>query len=652
MKRKSLTAFLTLLLIMSILVTEASANVPLGQVQPDTWVAVDDLGRTVENNTEIKKDNTKNRFVGMFFWDWHDMFADNGVVPHNVTQILEANPGIELDYNNSAWEGATENFFWNEPVYGYYRSSDEYVIRKQAELLADAGVDVIIFDCTNGGMLFEKSYKAIFNTFEKAREEGVKTPQIAFMLNFFSPEANTKSLRELYAGIYKKEHWKDLWFMWEGKPLVLGDASKLNLNDKREKTISEFFTIKRVDPAYIMSYEDDGKTWGWLSVYPQTEWGKTADGRPEQMTVGVAQNANFAGNLSSMNAGDVRGRTFTDALKGFSTEENAILLGPNFQEQWDRAIEKDPDFVFITGWNEWVAGRHKEWQGNQNAFPDEFTDEFSRDIEPSNGKLKDYYYLQLCENIRKYKGVTQTDIESYKTTEKTIDIFGSAVQWDDVKTYYHYESSTYERNSTGYTGTSYKSDAIRNDVIKTKVAYDSDNVYFYVETKDNITPHTDPAWMRLFIDTDESNEDNQWAGFEYVINREGSTDSTVSIEKATQKNQWTWERVADAYYTVQGNVMQISVSKDDLDLGSTPAFNFKWSDNMQNDGDFMDFYKYGEAAPGSRFMYAFNREEMGSRGGLHLSTEMIIVIIISAVAVIMIAIVVVLLITMKKKKRA
>ena len=34
-------------------------------------------------------------------------------------------------------------------------------------------------------------------------------------------------------------------------------------------------------------------------------------------------------------------------------------------------------------------------------------------------------------------------------------------------------------------------------------------------------------------------------------------------------------------------------------------FNFKWSDDMQIDGDVMDFYKSGDVAPGGRFMYNF-----------------------------------------------
>lgn len=34
-------------------------------------------------------------------------------------------------------------------------------------------------------------------------------------------------------------------------------------------------------------------------------------------------------------------------------------------------------------------------------------------------------------------------------------------------------------------------------------------------------------------------------------------------------------------------------------------FNFKLSDNMQADGDIMDFYQNGDVAPGGRFMFEF-----------------------------------------------
>lgn len=84
--------------------------------------------------------------------------------------------------------------------------------------------------------------------------------------------------------------------------------------------------------------------------------------------------------------------------------ENAHYYGVNFQQQWDYALETDPEFLFITGWNEWIMGRFETWQGSPNAFPDQYNDAYSRDCEPSKGELKDFYYYQLVSNIRKFKG--------------------------------------------------------------------------------------------------------------------------------------------------------------------------------------------------------------------------------------------------------
>ncbi len=46
------------------------------------------------------------------------------------------------------------------------------------------------------------------------------------------------------------------------------------------------------------------------------------------------------------------------------TREGAVNLGLNFDEQWRLAIEVDPKFIFVTGWNEWIAGRYTEWPSN------------------------------------------------------------------------------------------------------------------------------------------------------------------------------------------------------------------------------------------------------------------------------------------------
>lgn len=587
-----------------------------GDVRPDTWVAVDGLGRSLPGYSEVGATD-KEKFVGLFYWTWHYNFASTNEAD-NVTEILAKNPEAVWDFNNPVWENTYDGkpYHWNKPLFGYYQNLDEYVVRKHAEMIADAGVDVIIFDCTNGSYTWQPAYEVLFKVFDEAIAEGVNVPQIAFMLPFWATEEAAVSMRDLYNNVYSKGRYKHLWFMWEGKPLIMAHPDALDKSDATDKAISEFFTFRENYAAYFggnQSVESD--SWGWCSDYPQMKFGTSLLGNPEQMCVSVAQNAADGQLVAMNNGGNVQGRSFTKGnysytyQKGTETvtvdasTENAMLYGLNFQQQWDYAISCDPDFIFVTGWNEWIAGRFSEWQGTQNAFPDQFCDEYSRDIEPSAGVLKDHYYYQLCANIRRFKGVG----EPMKTSGgQTIDINGAASQWDSVTNeYFHYTGSTRDRDADGWVGLHYENDTMRNDFRSVKVTYDEDNVYFRIETVDDISLYTDPAWMRILIDTDSSGVSANWEGFEYVINRDSATASSLKIEKST--GGWTFEGTGEATYTVSGNVMQVSIPRSALGLssGDEVHFNFKLSDNMQTDGDIMDFYQNGDVAPGGRFMFAF-----------------------------------------------
>ena len=106
-------------------------------------------------------------------------------------------------------------------MFDYYINTDEYVVRKHAEMLADAGVDVIFFDCTNGTYLWQPAYETVFEVFAQAREQGVDTPQVAFMLNFGAGADTKTQLQTLYKDLYSEGKYSDLWFLWDGKPLVL-----------------------------------------------------------------------------------------------------------------------------------------------------------------------------------------------------------------------------------------------------------------------------------------------------------------------------------------------------------------------------------------------------------------------------------------------
>jgi hypothetical protein len=143
--------------------------------------------------------------------------------------------------------------------------------------------------------------------------------------------------------------------------------------------------------------------WNWESTYPQP-YGFTDDpARPEQVNVAVAQNLSMDGSgPTDMSAGNARGRSFHDGKE--DAQPGSVNRGLNFAEQWQRALQLDPPFVMVTGWNEWIAGRFPGSDGSLR-FVDQFTAEYSRDIEPQRCWHGDNYYYQLVANVRRYKGV-------------------------------------------------------------------------------------------------------------------------------------------------------------------------------------------------------------------------------------------------------
>jgi hypothetical protein len=354
-----------------------------------------------------------------------------------------------------------------------------------------------------------------------------------------------------------------------------------------------FFTFRPGQPAYNVG-EKKPNQWGWLQIYPQHGFIKQPDDSYEQTTVGVAQNWSKERGLTAMNAPNAFGRSYT-YLHGQINTPGAVNHGYNFQEQWNRALKLDPEFIFITGWNEWIAGRYKEWQKRPNAFPDEFSEERSRDIEPMKGGYKDDYYYQMVANIRKFKGVKPPQLPS---SPKTIIIGGNFDEWKYVKpSFTSYRGNTIHRNSAGWGNLHYVNNTGRNDIVLAKVARDKKNIYFYVKTAKKLTPSSDPGWMRLFIDID-CNRKTGWEGYDFVINLVNPGKKALLEES---KKGWDWRPVALVDYAVKDNKLEIKVPKSSLSITGNPDFEFKWSDNMQKPSDIMDFWINGDVAPIGRF---------------------------------------------------
>lgn len=567
----------------------SSHSAGLRDVYPDTWVATDGLGRRVSTAAQVDAPR-EGKFVGMFYFLWLGAHGVGG--PHDITKILAADQDALSKTTSPPWGKLHAFHHWGESLFGYYLSDDQWVLRKHAGMLSDAGVDVVIFDVTNQAT-YPSSYLALCEAWTAARRDGNRTPQIAFLCPFGNPRG---VVDELYRDFYSKGLYSDLWFLWKGKPLIMADPAMVS------DEVKGFFTYRKPQPSYF-----EGPTgpdqWGWLEVHPQHVF-YNSNGDPEQMTVGVAQNSQNARRLASMSEKNVTGRSWHSGRK--DERPGAVNLGLNFAEQWERALTVDPEFIFITGWNEWVAMWLNDFGGVQEPvmFVDQFDHEYSRDIEPMRGGHWDAYYYQTVDFIRQYKGARPAPKAG---PEKTIAIDGRFDDWKDVRPEYRDGiGDTMHRDHPGWGDAGrYVNTTGRNDIVETRVARDARNVYFYVRTRQPLTPHTDPNWMLLFINADGRWESG-WEGYNFIVNRALKNASTSVLERSS--GGWVWEAVCDVKIAVRGAEMELSIPRSSLgleDLSRPLRFEFKWADNIQNPGDPMEFTVNGDAAPNGRFNYLY-----------------------------------------------
>src|ERR1051326_8758285 len=118
------------------------------------------------------------------------------------------------------------------------------------------------------------------------------------------------------------------------------------------------------------------------------------------------------------------------------------------------------------------------------------------------GGYTDNYYMQMAQNIRRYKGVRPIPENRGYRSIKLDAGFGD---WAKVRVEYEDTvGDTCHRDYNGYGGLHYTDDTGRNDIVTAKVAVDRTTVTFYAATKDPLTPHTGRNWMLLLIDADQN----------------------------------------------------------------------------------------------------------------------------------------------------
>lgn len=566
----------------------------------DTWVATDGLGRSLPTNESVGGPR-ENKTLGIFYYLWHLHYDDsNAYGPWDITKILETNP------DNPQYGPQYVFHYWGQPYLGYYNNADKFVYAKHAQMLTDAGVDAWFFDVTNA-LTYDDALDILVSTLYEIRSAGRKIPKIAFVLN--SSAASTA--KHLYDRIYSKNKYRDLWFYWDGKPLLFAPIADMS------PTFLDYFTVRETW-AWNAGAKDN---WTWIDTYPQKYGWHESSSVPEQISVAAASHPVL--NIGRSYDGITKKQPATNTYKVCDRTPQGLY----FAQQWSRALEVDPPLVFVTQWNEWIAQRFiagttdgypaflgKPTTTGTTFFVDDYNAEYNRDLEPNRGINRDNYYYQLTANIRKYKGVRPMP---KSTAEKNIAVNCDFTQWNSVGPEFRDDVKDIRKRDTEGTtpAVRYTNSSGRNDFDIVKTARDADSISFYARTVSDITSPENTAWMMLFIDSDR-NHATGWNGYDYLINR-SRTGTKCSIEKCSGTS-WDWIKTGEGTFAVKGKEIHIKTARADLGLEiwrGLMSFDFKWADNIPSAPDIMDFIDQGDVAPNARYNYRFIEDSLSVNPG-------------------------------------
>lgn len=583
-------------------------NLTAAQYSVLNITGTDDFGRVI---SPVDGKINDDRYVGMFY------FLTLGQ-HNNHTGIYDIN---KITFDSTYHKAFTEfdtfitpvgsAHFWGEPVWGYYHSEDEWVMRKQVEMLTMAGVDFLVLDTSNN-VLYENVTGILFDVLLEYQAQGWDVPKVVYYLGDHDLSADSNVFKQVYGIFYGNETYKSLWFTPNdpAKPMIVAPADVIaafgKSSDKQEQEFVSFFDFRVTQWPTEEVLHENGAPWIDFN-YPQTSQdGWISLSTSQHVTVNMTDIRNSRGRgwtpTKQTNNGTWRGKN----------DHEKWRMDLNFQAQWNTVLNMSPEqkasdarFVFLTGWNEWVAEKLRA--GDKNYFTcDTYCPEYSRDIEPSRSNgMKDYAYFMTIMNIH---NDNYAPAVHYEYPAATPDITKDDTNlWETSKAVYRdFTGECGDRDYKAMAGdTVYTDTTGRNDIDTVTVLRDSEYLYFRITCVDEITAHKegDHGWMNLWLKTADASGDLM-GGYEFVVNYEvsGNKSQILRCKSATDM-----QSVGEADVNVFGNAMIIRVPLSALGLTENNyQVEFKVTDNVQDMiSDPLNLYSTGDAAPIGSLNFSF-----------------------------------------------
>jgi ricin-type beta-trefoil lectin protein len=315
--------------------------------------------------------------VGMCYSVWLNMAVGVGQPIYDNTDLLAeaARTGQPPRWGPLNWW-----HHWGRPAGGYYRSDDRQVLDRHFQQLSDARVDFIVVDATNcsgyGGYddLFTHPVDVLLDQMRVARGAGRRTPHVVFWVGSWANSGDASAVARFVWDRYYAGHGNDhLFATYQGKPLLL-------VTEVVPGQVADRFTLRKM---WGLQGSLSQREWSFLQPFPQQV--AYDGGVAEQITVSAA------------------------LQRGYMSDAGTAIWrrgGLTLQEQWRRAFQVRPRITVLTWWNEWIAQRFQDEQGN-TRFVDNYHSTASRDIEPQDpGQTEgngDRYYRWTRQYIAAYK---------------------------------------------------------------------------------------------------------------------------------------------------------------------------------------------------------------------------------------------------------
>ncbi len=337
-----------------------------------------------------------------------DMPVSNQLVVDVQRRNLQAPPKDPKHLVVTQWECwySPTIYSWGTaqavPLMGFYRTSDENVMRQHIIWMIEAGIDIIQCDMSNniwnaqdwddrsGGtneLLFLN--QLMMETLSKMKDEGINVPKFMILSGANTTVNGLKvinqQLNALYQLYVQNPRWGDLYYKLDGKPVVLMlDLTGTFYADRAKIDNRWNLRIASVNMETNVDQRNKG-FWSWMDNGATSVPGP--DGKPEAITASVGC-FNSGGWLDPGSHGRRGGATFV--------------------EDWQSVMKDKPQHIFIHQFQEFAGQPEGQGYGDKHdLYQDSYSVDLSDDLEPVSlttpayrGKGGwGYFYLNLTKAL-------------------------------------------------------------------------------------------------------------------------------------------------------------------------------------------------------------------------------------------------------------